>query len=142
MTIQPSSSEGEAAKQARLEYDKLEEEIERRRLNIEDQQLKLQRQAEELQRQIDLVAQTEQNSSSSKLAASQIMNTGAGQRENGYDETAGSEESQYEDDEDEEDGEVVVPPAQVDKRREEGEVVPKKLERGRSPKLELSPMKK
>lgn len=71
------------------------------------------------------------------------MNTaGAAQRENGYDETAGSEESQYEDDEDEEDGEVVVPPAQVDKRREEGEVVPKKLERGRSPKMELSPMKK
>ena len=37
---------------------------------------------------------------------------------------------------------MVVPPAQVDKRREEGEVVPKKLERGRSPKMELSPMKK
>ena len=94
IAIQPSSSEGEAAKQARLEYDKLEEEIERRRLNIEDQQLKLQRQAEELQRQIDLVAQTEQNSSSSKLAASQMLKSaGAAQRENGYDETAGSEES-------------------------------------------------
>jgi hypothetical protein len=56
MTMQTGSSEGEAAKQARLEYDKLQEEIERRRLNIEDQQVKLQRQAEELQRQIDLVA--------------------------------------------------------------------------------------
>jgi hypothetical protein len=56
MTMQTGSSEGEAAKQAKLEYDKLQEEIERRRLNIEDQQAKLQRQAEELQRQIDLVA--------------------------------------------------------------------------------------
>ena len=37
---------------------------------------------------------------------------------------------------------MIVPPAQVDKRREEGEVVPKKLERGKSPKVELSPMKK
>jgi hypothetical protein len=37
---------------------------------------------------------------------------------------------------------VIVPPAQVDKRREEGEVVPKKVERGKSPKMELSPSKK
>lgn len=36
---------------------------------------------------------------------------------------------------------MVVPPAQFDKRREEGEVVPKKLERGKSPKMELSPTK-
>ena len=47
-------------------------------------------------------------------------------RENGYDETAGSEESEYEDDEDE-DGEVVLPP-QVICPREEGEVVQKKME--------------
>jgi hypothetical protein len=70
--------------------------------------------------------------------------SGKGHRENGYDETAGSEESQYEDDEDEEDGEVIVPP-QVIHHREGGEVVPKKLEnqeRGRSPMKEQSPIKK